>query len=60
MLRSVNSKQPIKLDLSGLISKLGLDYLLSGLKNNTQAYELNLNNCSFDDEDLQKIVERLR
>ncbi len=59
ILRLVNLKRPIKLNLVGMINKLSLDYILSGLKNNTEVYELNLSNCQLDDEDLYKISAKL-
>jgi hypothetical protein len=45
-----------------LISKITgtLDYILSGLKNNTEVCELNICKCDLDDEDLTKIYENLR
>jgi hypothetical protein len=39
---------------------MGIDYLLSGLKGNTEVYELNVSKCGFDDEDLSKICARLK
>lgn len=49
VLRQVNSKRQIKLSLTGLVSSSTLDYILSGLKNNTEVYELNLGGCGLED-----------
>jgi hypothetical protein len=45
--------------LGKLVSKQSLGYLLSGLKGNTQVYDLNLQDCMLDDEDMEKIAYRL-
>jgi hypothetical protein len=44
ILRSFNTNQPVKLNLSGLLVKgtEGLDFVLSGLKRNQIVTELNL------------------
>lgn len=64
LLRYIHKREPIKLNLSGLINKQSLEYILSGLKFNTEdataVTELNLNKCNLDDEDLLKIYECLR
>jgi hypothetical protein len=56
----LSSKNIIKLNLSGLVSKIGLGDILSGLKGNIHVKELNLNNCELDEEDLSKISEALK
>jgi hypothetical protein len=48
------------LQLSKLISKQSLGYLLSGLKGNSSIYELNLTDCGLDDDDLEKLAYRLQ
>jgi len=57
--RTVNQEKPLKLNLSGLVSKQSLGYVLSGLKSNRQVYELNLVDCNLEDDDLEKIAFRL-
>jgi len=49
----------VKLALSRLASKQTLGYVLSGLKGNTQVYELNLVDCGLEDDDLEKVAYRL-
>ena len=59
IIRQVNQDKPLKLNLNGLASKQTVGYVLSGLKGNTQVYELNLVNCGLEDDDLEKIAYRL-
>lgn len=59
IIRLANQEKPIKLNLSKLVSKASLGYLLSGLKGNKHIYEINLNDCQLDDEDLERIVIKL-
>ncbi len=56
----MSSKNEIKLNLSGLVSKIGLGDILSGLKGNVYVKELNLNSCDLDEEDLSKVSEALK
>ena len=49
----------MKLNLAKLASKQSIGYLMSGLKGNTCVYDLNLQECQLDDEDLEKIAYRL-
>ena len=60
MLRYINSNRQIKLQLSGLVSSYNIDYVLTGLKNNSEVQELNVSNSGLNDGDLQKICESLR
>lgn len=59
VLRQINQEKPVKLMLQRLASKQSLGFLLSGLKGNRLVYELNLEDCQLDDEDLEKIKEKL-
>jgi hypothetical protein len=61
ILRSVNTSQPVKLNLSGMIIKgtEGLDFVLSGLKRNQVVTELNLSQNELESDDLANICERL-
>ena len=59
IVRQVNQEKPLKLSLSRLASKQTLGYLLSGLKGNSQVYELNLVDCGLEDDDLEKLAYRL-
>ena len=59
ILRQVNQDKPIKLSFSSLANKNALGFLLSGLKANFKAQELNLNECQLDDQDLDRIAARL-
>jgi hypothetical protein len=36
MLRYINSNRQIKLQLSGLVTSYNIDYVLTGLKNNSE------------------------
>lgn len=45
--------------MSKLAGKPNLGYLLSGLKGNTQVFDLNLVDCGLEDDDLEKIGFRL-
>ena len=60
-MRSINTGQPVKLNLSSLITKdtEGLDYILSGLKRNQIVSELNLSQNELESDDLANICERL-
>ena len=42
MIRQFGSNNPLKLNLSGLLYSQSLEFILSGLKNNSVVYELNL------------------
>ena len=59
MLRYVNSNRQIKLQLSSLVTSYNIDYVLTGLKNNSEVQEMNMSNCGLVDTDLQKICECL-
>lgn len=59
-MRQVGSNKPIKLNLSGIASSGGLDFILAGIKHSDKVQELNLGNCMLIDEDLAKISQRLR
>ncbi len=56
ILRQVNQDKPIKLTFQSLANKHALGFLLSGLKQNFKAVELNLNECQLDDQDLERIA----
>lgn len=60
MARQLNAGKPLKLSLSGLISPSTIDYIIQGLKGNTQVKELNVSNCSLEDADLSKLCEKLK
>lgn len=60
LIRQFGTGKPIKLNLSGLISSQSLDFVLSGIKNNSVVQELNLGDNLLNDEDLTKICQRLR
>ena len=60
MIRQVGTRKPLKLNLSGLLTSQSLDFILSGIKNNSVVYELNLSDNLLTDEDLGKICTRLR
>jgi hypothetical protein len=60
ILRSANLRQPIKLNLSALVSKANLDFVLSGLKYNKEVSVLNLSKCGLDNDDLGKICDVLK
>ncbi len=42
------------------MTSYNIDYVLSGLKNNSEIQEINLSNSALNDADLQKICESLR
>ncbi len=56
----MNSHRQLKLSLSGLVSSYNIDYILNGLRNNSEVYELNVSNCGLVQQDMQKIVEVMR
>jgi hypothetical protein len=49
----------VKLQMSNIIVKGSLDYVLAGLKNNKVVEEINLTQNQLDDEDLERICDRL-
>lgn len=55
MIRQFGSNNPLKLNLSGLLYSQSLDFILSGIKNNSIVHELNLGENQLTDEDLTKI-----
>ena len=59
-LRYVNKKSPIKLNLSGLVTRANMDLLVSGLKNNQLVYDINISNCELGDQELLMLIERLK
>ncbi|CDW79560.1 UNKNOWN [Stylonychia lemnae] len=60
MLRQANLRRPIKANFQGLVSSQTVNYIIYGLKNNTEIYELNLSSCELDDNDLIRLVEMLK
>ncbi len=42
------------------MTSYNIDYVLTGLKNNSEIQEINLSNSALNDADLQKICESLR
>lgn len=61
LLRNVNTKRKIKLNLSGLLQKesQALDYILQGLKQNELCNEINLSSNQLDNQDLLKVCQVL-
>ncbi len=49
IVRHVNQHRQIKLSLSGLVSSYSIEYVLNGLRGNSEVYELNLSNCGLVD-----------
>lgn len=60
LVRQVGTSKPIKLNLAGIASSAGLDFIMAGIKHSDKVQELNLANCILNDEDLAKICQRLR
>lgn len=58
-IRAAHQNRPLKLDLTRLVSKQSLGFLLSGLKNTSLVQSLSLKDCALDDEDLDRIANRL-
>ena len=42
MVRQTGTNKPLKLNLAGLLTSQSLDFILSGIKNNSAVNELNL------------------
>jgi len=61
LMRSVNTKRDVKLNLSGLIQKesSALDFILQGFKQNDICSEVNFSGNQLDNQDLQKICETI-
>lgn len=61
VLRAVNTRKSIKLNLNGLLTRggSGLDFILSGLRGNEQVNEIDLTANGLENEDLARLCEHL-
>lgn len=59
LIRAMIQGKRIKLQLSALLSKGSLDFVLSGLKGNSVVEELNVSQNQLDDDELRSLCIRL-